>query len=291
MAKQKTSSEDSDAQRAPVLDDFALPFPELRTPARRRQPRQKTKRSSRAATPPERSEGAGAELPPPAPPSEAEPSQEATAPLPAAARRTPSSDADVSRPSVVAKPGPRLYKLSNPVAQAFLQALNDICNADDPQHVRVVAEKVSTDHSPTAGETPQAHGLRRVVEEVAKLADETGDMARVRTAIDDMLAPLDRTAAKVAQAEAASAASPEPVAPTVPPMAPPSESVPEPASPSPQSPLTTVVGPSGVDGLPAEYNDGVQWRCATACCATRQPSGSVLSLGGPESGSPSGVRR
>jgi Zn-dependent protease with chaperone function len=250
MAKQKTSSEDAEAHSATEPNGSESPFAKLRTPARRRQPRQKTKRSTRVATPPGRDGDVATEALPEAKPSEAQPPEAAPAPQ-GLTRRAPSPQTDVSEASLVAKPGPRLYTLTNPVSHAYLQALNDIYNADDPQHVRVIAEKVTGDHPPTAGDTPQAQGLRRGVEEVAKLADETGDMARVRAAIDKMLAPIDRLAARVPQAEAT----------------PPAAEVPEaaaaraavPASPSPHSVLTTAAGPSGVEGLPAAYDDGVQW--------------------------------
>jgi Zn-dependent protease with chaperone function len=252
MADEKTSSDDTQ-DRAPVLDDFALPFPDSDTPTRRRQPRKKSKRSTRTATPPERSGDVGAEVPPDARPAPAESSQEATAPLPVASPRTPSPDADVSRPSVVAKPGPRLYKLSNPVSDAYLQALNDICNADDGHDVRVIADKAITDNPPSAGDTPQAQGLRRVLEEVATLADETSDMGRVRASIDEMLAPLDRTAARIAESQAARQAASEVTGTET------ARVAATPEAPSPHSVLTTAAGPSGVEGLPAEYDDGVQW--------------------------------
>jgi Zn-dependent protease with chaperone function len=243
MAKQKTSPDDAEVPSATEPDGSESPFRELRTSPRRK-PRQRTRRSTRAATPPAVDSDVATQAPPEAKPREAPP-QEPSAPH-ALTRRPPS-------PAAEAEAGPRLYKLSNPVAHAYLQALNAIYKAGDPHEVRTIADEAITDNPPADSDTPQAEGLRGVVEQVAKLADDSGDMTRVRRTIDEDLAPLDRAAAKVAEAEAARVAAEVIDAETAPAPA----AVPE--SRSPHSVLTTAAGPSGVEGLPALYDDGVQW--------------------------------
>jgi len=89
MANQKTSSENPEAQSPTDADGSESPFAKLPTPARRRQPRQKAKRSTRVATPPASDGDVDPETPPESPTSETKPAEEAAAPTLAADRAAP----------------------------------------------------------------------------------------------------------------------------------------------------------------------------------------------------------
>jgi Zn-dependent protease with chaperone function len=186
-----------------------------------------------------------------------EPTVTASAPPEANPGPTVKLDLPPARPVASPPPPgwqPRTYQLRDPHANQFLTVFNRIYEADSTTKAVAIIDQVQATYPEEVGNA-QARSMWRVIGGLRNSILAGADMPTIRAYIDESLATPDRQARERATETAAEA---------------------PPARTRRRRPAArTAVGPSELDGIPAEYDDGVQWLRAGF---RRQPWGVLVGL-------------
>jgi Zn-dependent protease with chaperone function len=187
---------------------------------------------------------------PEAPPQTTEPSAE-----PPPADREPSPQ--VPLPTYI--PRSSRYRVADPAGQSYLQAIDRIYVADRPSKVLTIIDEIRQSQTPDTSGPPTQRFWVLLIDKLEQQArDLSDDMEPLRQTIDQALAPLDQRAQGHLEPPAPAASPSITVTDTKRPEPPPSPSLP--AAPTPARPSRlTAIGPSGVEGIPAPYDDGAEW--------------------------------